>query len=141
MAFKAGKTSHILMDSVAGSPVDISALIDTVSFPQPVDTHEVTTFGNDDKQFIVGLANGGQISFSGPHDVALGTFVSAVKAAHSAGSASSTFTYSPGGSVSGQLKVEAEVYVTAFGPSSGVGGRVEYQGSLQVTGAVANTTW
>lgn len=141
MAFKAGKGAFILLDSVAGTPVNISAYADNVSFPQPVDMQEVTTFGDSNKDFIPGLANGGQISVSGPLDVALGTFVANLKAAQAAGSSSATFTYGPGGSVSGQIKQDAEVYVSAFDVSSGVGGRVEFSASLQVTGAVTNGTW
>ncbi len=141
MAFKAGKDSHILMDGVAGSPINLTAYADSVSFPQPVDTHDVSVFGGSDKDFIPGLANGGEISISGPLDVALGTFISAVKAGQAAGSSTSTFTYSPGGSVSGQIKQEAETYVSSYDTNSGVGGRVEYSISLQITGAVTNSTW
>jgi len=141
MAFKAGKDAFILIDSVAGTPVNVSGYADNVSFPQPVDMQEVTAFGDDDKAFVPGLANGGQVSISGPLDVALGTFVAALKAAQSAGSTSATFTYGPAGSVSGQIKQSAEVYVSAYDVSTGVGGRVEFSASLQVTGAVTNGTW
>lgn len=141
MAFKAGKDSFLLMDGVAASPVNISAYADQVSFPQTVDTHEVSVFGTASKAFIPGLVDGGEISLSGPLDVALGTFVSAIKAAQAAGSSTSTFTWGPGGSVSGQIKQEAEVYVKSYDTSSGVGGRVEYSCSLQITGSVTNGTW
>ncbi len=141
MSFKAGKDSHILMDGVAGSLVNISAYADQVSFPQPVDNLDVSIFGTAAKQFIPGMTDGGEIQVSGPLDVALGTFVTGLKAAQAAGSSSSTFTYSPAGSVSGQLKQTAEVYISSFDVSSSVGGRVEFSASLQVTGSVTNTTW
>lgn len=141
MAFKAGKDAFILMDGVAGSGVDISAYADQFSFPQPIDTHDVSVFGSNAKQFIPGLTDGGQCDMSGPLDVALGTFVAAVKAAQAAGSTSSTVVYGPGGSVSGQVKQTAEVYVSAYNVSTSVGGRTEYSCSLQVTGAVTNGTW
>jgi len=141
MAFRAGKDSHVLIDGVAGSPVNVSAYADQVSFPQPIDTHDVSTFGTNAKAFIPGMTDGAEISISGPLDVALGTFVSALKAAQSAGSSTSTVTYSPGGSVAGQIKQSAEVYVKSYDVSSGVGGRVEYSSSLQITGAVTNGVW
>lgn len=141
MAFKAGKDSFILMDAITGSAVNISQYADSVSFPQPIDTLEVSVFGTNAKQFIPGLTDGAEISMSGPLDVGLGTFVTALKAAQSAGSTTSTFDYSPGGSVSGQIRQSAEVYVSAFDVSTGVAGRAEYSCSLQVTGAVTNTTW
>ena len=141
MAFQAGKSAHILMDGVAGSPVNISSYSDSVSFPQMVDTHEVSVFGTTAKQFIPGLTDGGEISLSGPLDVALGTFVSAIKAAQAAGSSTSTVVFSPAGSVAGQVRQTAEVYVKSYDVSSAVGGRVEYSASLQITGVVANATW
>jgi len=141
MAFKAGKDSYISIDGVAGTPVDISAYSDSVSFPQVVDTQEVSVFGTASKAFIPGLIDGGQVSLSGPLDVALGTLIAGLKNAQSLGSASATFTWGPGGSVSGQVKQSAEVFISAYDVSSGVGGRVEYSVSLQVTGAVTNGTW
>jgi len=129
------------MDGVAGSPVNISSYSDSVSFPQMVDTHEVSVFGTTAKQFIPGLTDGGEVSMSGPLDVALGTFVSALKNAQSAGSSTSTFTYSPAGSVAGQVKQTAEVFIKSYDVSSAVGGRVEYSCSLQITGIVDNGTW
>lgn len=141
MAFKPGHGVHILLDNVAGSPVNISAYSDAFSFPNPTETVEVSVHGTNSKAFIPGLTGGGAPSMSGPLDVALGTFVAALSAAHAAGSASSTITYSPGGSVAGQFKRSAEVYLTAFDVSSGVSGRAEYSVSLQVTGATTDSTW
>jgi len=141
VSFKAGKVAHVLMDNVAASVTNISAYADQFDWPQSTDMHEVSAFGDDDKSFVVGMANGDTVTCSGPLDVALGTFISAVKAGQSAGSATSTLTFSPGGSVSGQIKVSAEVYVSAYNISTGVNGRAEYNASLQVTGAVTNSTW
>lgn len=141
MAFKPGKNAYIALDNTAGSPVDVSAYADSFSFPQPVDQLDVTTFGDSAKDMIPGLTDGGVVQVSGPLDVALGTFISGLKAAQAAGSTSSTIQFGPGGSVSGQIKVQAEMYVSAYNISVGVGGRVEYDASLQVTGAVTNGTW
>lgn len=141
MAFKPGKDAHILMDGVAGSLVNITSYADNFSFPQPVDTIEVSVFGNSSKQFITGLTDGGQVGISGPADVALGTFLAGVRAAQAAGSSTSTITYSPAGSIAGQLKISAECWVGNMTLQGGVGGRVEYDGSLQITGAVTTTTW
>lgn len=141
MAFKPGKDAHILVDGVAGTLVNVTAYADNFSFPQPVDTIEVSVFGSTPKAFIPGLTDGGQIGVSGPLDVAMGTFLATLKAAQAAGSSTATVTYSPAGSVAGQLKVSAETYVSSFDISTGVGGRAEYSATLQVTGAVTTTTW
>ena len=141
MAFKAGKGAHVLIDSIAGSLVDVTAYADSMSFPQPVDTIETTTFGDTAKDFIPGLTDGGQFQVSGPLDVALGTFVAAIKAGQSAGSATSTINFSPGGSVAGQIKVSCETYISAYDISVDVAGRVNYSSTWQITGAVTNSTW
>ncbi len=142
MAFKPGKTAFAMIDSPAGTPVNISAYADNIQFPQAVDPLDVTTFGTLlARSFIPGLADGGQISVSGPLDVALGTLLAANKAAQMAGTASFTFIYGPGGSVAGQLRQDAEVLVTAFQATTTVAGRVEYSCSLQISGAVTNAVW
>lgn len=141
MAFKAGKGAFIALDNVAGSPVDISAFADQLDFPLPVDTLDTTTFGDNDKDMIPGLAGGAVVSASGPLDVALGTFLASLRSAQAAGSTSATIQYGPGGSISGQIKRSAEVYITAYNISTSVAGRVEYTASLQVTGATTDGTW
>lgn len=142
MAFQSAKRAFVLLDNVGGTPVDVSRFADNFDFPQQVAQLDVTTFGTVGAiEMIPGLADGGQISMSGPADVALGTFIAALKAAQVGGSAASTITYGPAGSVSGQIKQDAEVYVASFQVSTSVSGRVEYSASLQVTGAVTNGTW
>ncbi len=141
MAFKAGKDAFILMDAITGTGSNISRFADSVSFPQSVDTHEVLVFGTTAKQYIPGLVDGGEISMSGPLDVGLGTFITAIKAAQAVGSTTATFIYSPGGSVSGEVKQSAETFVKSYNVTTGVGGRAEYAASLQISGAVTNTVW
>lgn len=141
MAFKAGTAAFVLLDGVAGSPVNVSGYQDNFSWPQSVQTLETSVFGTAAKAFITGLTDGDTIAVSGPLDVGLGTFLAGLKSAQSAGSSTSTVTWGPGGSVAGQLKITAETWVSAFNVSSGVSGRAEFSASLQVTGAVTNGTW
>jgi len=141
MAFTKGASAFIRLDNVAGSPVNVSAYADNFSWPQTTTTAETTVFGLTAKTFIPSLTDGDTISLSGPSDVAMGTFLSALKAAQAAGSSSWTVEYSPGGSVAGQLKISAETWITSWNPSSPVGGRNEYTCSLQVSGAVTNGVW
>lgn len=141
MAFKPGKDSWFALDNVAGSLTVLSPYIDTVDVPQNVEMLDVSTIGTTPKAFIPGLTDGDTIGISGPYDVTIYTHMTALKAAQAAGSSTSTYTYGPGGSVASQAKQSAEVYVASIGVSSGVGGRAEWSASLQVTGAVTNTTW
>lgn len=141
MSFKAGKDAFIRIDGVAGSPVNVTAYADQFDFPQPVDTLDVTVFGNSVKQFIPGLTQGGVITQGGPLDVAMGTFLSTINAAQAAGSSTFTIEYSPAGSVASQLKVSAEAIFGGWSISTPVAGRVDYTASWQITGAVATATW
>jgi hypothetical protein len=141
MAFTPGKSAYIRIDGVAGSPVNVSMYADDFSWPQSVDTYEVSTFGSTAKAFIPGLTDGDTVSQSGPFDVTMGTFLAAIKSAQSAGSSTATIEYSPGGSVAAQPKVTAEAWLVSYNPSSPVGGRNEYSASWQITGAVVNSTW
>lgn len=141
MAFKAGKDSWFALDNVAGSLTVLSPYIDTVDWPQSVEQLDVSTIGTTPKAFIPGLTDGDTISISGPYDVTVYTHLTALKAAQSAGSSTSTAMYGPGGSVASQAKSSAECYVMSFQLPTSVGGRAEWSATLQVTGAVTNTTW
>ena len=141
MAFKPGYLGYFSLDSAAGTEVDLSGYLDNVGVPQNVDTLETSVFGDTSKQYIAGQTDGDSISLSGPYDITLHTHMTGIKAAQSAGTASFSYTWGPGGSVASQAKTTGEAIFTGYELSSGVGGRAEWSGSIQVTGAVANGTW
>lgn len=141
MAFKPSNQSWLGIDSVAGSMTNRQPYIDSVDWPQSVEQTDVSAFGTSSKSFIPNLTDGDDISISGPYDATMFTALTAVKAAQAAGSATCTVLWGPGGSVSGQASVSAECWVKSVAFKSAVGGRVEYAASLQVTGAVTNTTF
>lgn len=141
MAFRAGTVSFILLDNNAGTPTNLSAYSDNFQWPQTVQTLEVSAFGTSAKAFINGLTDGDTLTMSGPLDVTLHSHLTNVKAAQAAGSSTSTITWGPGGSVSGQPKISAECWVSSYSVTTAVGGRMEYSCSLQVTGSVSNSTW
>jgi hypothetical protein len=141
MAFKPGYLGHFSLDNAAGTLTNLSMYIDNVSVPQTVQTLEVSAFGSSAKAFIPGLTDGDTISFSGPYDVAMHTHLTALKAAQSAGTASHSYQWGPGGSVASQAKQTGETILVSYELSTGVGGRSEYSASLQVTGTVTNSTF
>jgi hypothetical protein len=141
MAYKPGKNSWFGLDNAAGSIVNISPYVDDTTVPQTVEMLEVTAFGTNAKTFIPGLSDGDTISLKGPYDATIHTQLTGLKAAQAAGTASHSFIWGPGGSVASEAKVNAECLLATYELSSGVGGRVEYSASLQVTGAVTNGTW
>lgn len=141
MAFKAGYLGYVGLANAAAAVQNVSAFADNFQFPQTTAQLEVTPFGSSVKRFIPGLNGGDSITVSGPLDVTLHSQIAGMKAAQDAGTAGFSILYGPGGSVSGQVKQSATVYVASYQVSSGVGGRVEFSASLQIDGAVTNTTW
>jgi hypothetical protein len=141
MAFRAGTTSAFYLANSAAALQNLSPYIDNLSYPQSVETIDVSVFGTAAKRFVNGLTDGDQVSFSGPYDVVVHTQLTGLKAAQSAGSAAAAFIWGPGGSVASEARSAGSVFVTGYTVSSGVGGRVEYSATLQVTGAVTNGTF
>ena len=141
MAFKAGTASAVYLANAANALQNLSPYADNFSWPQTTEVLDVSAFGTAAKAMIPGLTDGDTITMSGPYDVTLHTHLTALKAAQSAGSAAAGILWGPGGSVASQARVAGSVYVTSYQLSSGVGGRVEYSSSLQVTGAAANGTF
>ncbi len=141
MAFRAGTVSKFYLNNIAASPVDLSPYIDNVDYPQTVEMIDVSVFGTAAKAFLNGLTDGDTISFSGPYDATVHTQLTALKAGQSAGSAAAAFIWGPGGSVASQARSAGSAFLASYAVSSGVGGRVEYSASLQVTGAVTNGTF
>lgn len=141
MAFKAGTASKFYFANAAAALQDLSPYIDTTTVPQTVQTLDVSTFGTAAKSFINGLTDGDVIAIGGPYDVTVHTQMTALKAAQSAGSAAAGYIWGPGGSVASQARSAGSVWVAAYNVSSGVGGRVEWTASLQVTGSVSNGTF
>lgn len=140
MAFRAGYLGDFRLDNAAGSLTDISPYCDSVSNSQTTETLDVSALGTAFKSYIAGMHDG-NFSISGPYDVAIFTHLTALSAAYDAGTATSSFQWGPGGSVSGQAKTTGECIVSDFTTSTGVGGRVEWSASVQISGAVTNGTF
>lgn len=142
MAFKPGYLSYLNLDNAAGSPTNLSGYTDDTSLPQTRSTLDVSVFGGGaQKQFITGLSGGDVVAIKGPYDVTLHSHLGSLLAAQDAGTASFSFIWGPGGSVSGQAKISGECLVAGYTPSSTVAGRAEWTASLQITGAVTNGVW
>ncbi len=141
MAFAPGYKAWFALDNASGSLTVLQPYIDNISIPQTVQQLEVSMIGTAAKAFIVGLTDGDQITVSGAYDPAVTTHLGALKAAQSAGTASHSWMYGPGGSVSAQAKISGECLLASYTPAAQVGGRTEWSATLQITGAVTNATF
>lgn len=140
MAFKPGYVAFFQLDSAAGSLVNLQQYLDDTGVTQDVNAVDVSAYGTQAKSFVVGLSSG-QVSIKGPYSAGLHTHIGSLLAAQAAGTASHSFVWGPGGSVASEAKVSGECIATTYALTSAVGGRAEWTASLQVTGAITNTTW
>jgi hypothetical protein len=141
MPFVHGKVSVFKLDNGSGSLQDLSAYCDSVDFPQTIETAEVTTFGDNSKEYIVGLADA-TLSVSGSWDATLDAHMEGVLAAQRGGTlASATFEYGPAGGAGGAVRYTGECILTGYTGASSVGDKVTFSAEFQVTGAVTRNTF
>jgi len=107
-----------------------------VDFSRDVDNPEVTTFGDDDREYIVGL-RGATISISGFWDATLDGVLGQVVGA----STSLDFEYGPQGSTVGDVKYSGSCIMNSYAPSSPVDGPASWSADFVITGAVARGTY
>lgn len=139
MPTRHGRKAVFQLDNAAGTLTDISAHVDNVDFPRPVETGETTAFGDDDKTYITGLRDA-TFSLSGHYDPATGAVDE-----HLSGilgqDATVTFEYGPGGNVTGDVKYTGEAILTSYEVTSPVGDKVSFTAELQTTGGITRTTF
>jgi len=138
MAFVHGKAAVFKLDNSGGTLTDLSSYLMEISFPESIDTADVTAFSpaGGAKAYIVGLKDA-KISLTGKWDSAFDALIAAVLGQ----TASLSFEYGPAGSTAGLVKYSGESFVTAYNIGSPVGDVVSASVELQVTGAVTRGTW
>lgn len=120
---------------------NLSNTLNEISLPREIETAETTTFGTQDKTYIVGLSDA-TVSLSGMFDATVDSAINTVISNLKSGSiASASFVYGPSGSAAGKPKFTGEALVTSYEVSSPVGDVVTYSLELQVTGGVAGTVY
>jgi len=146
MAKSHGKTAYFNIDNTAGTPGDISPYVDNIDFTQDCELAEVTGMSASSKAYIMGLYDG-TLTVSGSWDdaVTVGseTVLGALAAAGGELSAggSLTWIYGPEGSTNGDIKYTGECFMTSYGNSAPVGGRVSFSATFQRTGDISRTTF
>lgn len=140
MAAIHGKKSKFSIDNAAGSLVDISAYCDEVGFPRSVETAEVTTFGDNAKEYIVGLTDA-TISVSGKFDAAGAGTVDSVLSGILGQEATVTYEYQPNNAAvsANNPKYSGEAILTSYEITGSVGDVVTFSAEFQCTGAVTRT--
>lgn len=140
MAYVHGKKSKFSVDNAAGSLTELSAYLDEVGFPRSVETAEVTTFGDNAKEYIVGLSDA-TISISGKFDAAGSSTPDVVLSGILGQDATVTFEYQPNNAAVSATnpKYSGEAILTSYEVSSPVGDVVTFSAEFQVSGAITRT--
>lgn len=132
MAFSHGKDAVFKLHDGSSGLVDLTCYLDNVDQSKTADTHEATTFCDDDKTYLAGLRDG-NLSLSGKFDptsdALLDGAVGQVRA----------YEYYPAGEGGGKVKYSGDVIVTEYGLSSPVGDLNTNSASLQVTGGITRS--
>jgi predicted secreted protein len=136
--FRHGKSARFELDNAAGTLVNLSDVIEDISFSRSLETAETTTMGNSAKSYITGLSDA-TISVSGKFDATIDAQINAVQAGLSDGTiTSSSWTYrANSGTVgAGNPEYQGEALITSYEVSASVGDVVTFSLELQVTGAI-----
>jgi hypothetical protein len=123
MSFKHGKGTNVWVDAV-----DLSAYFHSADFTADVDTAETTTFTNDWKTFLPGLA-GAEISLEGYFDPTQVVLTGLLPAT------ANLITVGVGGGAVGDVARLASGITTSYGESAPVGGIVGLTWSLMANAA------
>ena len=133
MAFRHGKNAEISINSV-----DLTSFCDNLDLSVDVDTADTSTFGNDWKTALAGMA-GGKLDLTGAYDPTASTGPCDTLLDCIAGGVAVAVVHKPGGTASGQRTNSFNAIVTSYGETSPVGGKVSFKASLLVDGAITPT--
>lgn len=137
MAKKHGKTTNVKVNSV-----DISVHTRNTEWKHTGDTHDVTTYKEDDtdtaKEYIAGLTDG-TVTISGVYDTDVTTGPAKVLEPL-LGGAAVPFAYAVEGIGTGKPLRSCNVIVSSYNETSPVADLVTWTSDLQITGMVTPTT-
>lgn len=133
MAFRHGKYAEITVNAVA-----LSAFCDSADLSIDVDTAEASTFGQDWKRQLAGLA-GATLDLTGDYDPTETTGPADVLQAL-IGVDDVPIVLYPGGNVAGQAERSFDAVLKSYKESAKIADVVKFSASFVVTGAVTFDT-
>lgn len=124
MAFQHGKGTKLFLNQY-----DLSGFLSNADVPREVDAPEVTTFGNDDRKYIVGLRNS-NMSLSGFWSGTSSLAIDALSTLLGKTTALNV-TYAPQGVTQGKITYSVQSYKTNYTATSPVDGAAAVTIDLQ----------
>ena len=131
MAFQHGKNATLKLGTSA-----ITEYLDSTSMPQTVDLAEVTTYGDDYKQYITGLRDG-TFSVSGPYSDELEAIVGPMFL----GTSAIAIEYGPAGTTSGRAKWSGSARINQLDIQAPVGDKGMISIGLQLASDLTRGTF
>lgn len=132
--FAHSKNAVVSLDNAAGTPVDITNVVDAPDLSESRATSEVTTLADDAVARLVGLRDSSG-SLGGPFDP---TFHAQAVALMAKDDVPVTLRVSPVGTGTGMPYSEVECWVTEYGVKISVGDALTYSMSIETTGPVTH---
>lgn len=132
MAFNHGSKASFSVND-GSSLRDLTSYLTSVTFPQTVDTAEVTALGGTSKAYIVGLRDA-TISIEGIYDPTVDGYLSTVAGLSTA----TAFEYYPNGTPVGSTKPKfsGNCILTSYEVGTPVDGAATFTADFQVSAAV-----
>lgn len=131
-----GKSAYFSVTDASGTAFALSSGLNDMGLDRVLDTAEVTTFGENDRTYLVGL-RGATFNFSGNFNSTQATRLDGMLGHSTA----ATCVYGPGGNTTGFHSYEFSANLTSLSVGSPVGDKVSMSGALQITGAVTSTNF
>lgn len=134
--FVHGKGAYFALSNTSSTSalINMSSGIEEVSFPRTVDTSEVTTYGDNDRNYIAGLRSG-TVSVTG---IFASTYEEKI-APLLGDSRLFPLVFGPAGSAVNSRKEKAVGIITNYEVGAPVGDKVSMKFTVQVSGAVTST--
>lgn len=134
--FKHGKNAYFAITSTTGGTINLSSGLAETSLSRSLDTAEVTTFGDGDKNYIPGLRDA-TFSVSGHY-----SSTHADKLDPLIGwSTLPTFTFGPEGNTVTNIKYTGKTILTSLEYGASVGDKINLSLSFQCSGAITSTNF
>ena len=134
--FRHGKSAFFSITDNVPTGRDISNVLDSVSFPESIETADTTAFGSTSKSYIVGLKDS-TISISGKFDATVDGYLSGMLGYATL----AAYVYGPAGNTAGYVKLSGSAIITSYSLSSPVGDVISFSCDLQNSGAVTRGTF
>lgn len=136
--YKVAGVSQIHIDNSAGTLLNMTSYVDTVSaLGREIASLEVTTFADSAERFIAGIEVSQEVTISGPFDDTAASGPDAVFS--TLVGTINTIQFSPVGTASGARKITGEFLFTGYKINSAVKERVNYELTAKLDGTLNAT--